>query len=54
MNGRAWTFNPQILPLKQYLLADITAACNTPYGKAGRDYMASLAKVHLKQRGWES
>lgn len=30
----------------------MTAACNTMYAKLGRDYMTSLAKVHLKLRGW--
>lgn len=30
----------------------IQASVATPYGKAGRDYMASLARVHLSVRGW--
>ncbi|KAH7434707.1 hypothetical protein KP509_06G031400 [Ceratopteris richardii] len=31
----------------------ILAACRTPYGLRSGDYMASLAKVHCKCRGWE-
>jgi hypothetical protein len=33
-------------------MPDMRAACNTLYAKAGRDYMTSLAKVHMKLRGW--
>lgn len=31
----------------------IVGACRTQYGKASGDYMASLAAVHAKRRGWE-
>ncbi|KAF5825618.1 hypothetical protein DUNSADRAFT_8091 [Dunaliella salina] len=31
---------------------DILAACATPYGQLSDDYMAALARVHLRQRGW--
>ncbi len=33
---------------RQYIEASVA----TPYGKAGRDYMTSLARVHLLVRGW--
>lgn len=35
-----------------HTFADMTAACKTKYAQLGRDYMVSLAKVHLKLRGW--
>lgn len=31
----------------------IVKACNSMYGRASGDYMASLAAVHAKRRGWE-
>lgn len=30
----------------------IQASVATPYGKAGRDFMTSIARVHLSVRGW--
>jgi hypothetical protein len=29
------------------------AAAKSAYGKRSGDYMAALADVHLKRRGWE-
>eukprot|EP00983_Pelagomonas_calceolata_P051670 1142510-Pelagomonas_calceolata.AAC.1 len=31
---------------------DILRACATPYAQLSDDYMAALARVHLRQRGW--
>lgn len=31
----------------------IVKACQSMYGKASGDYMASLAAVHAKRRGWQ-
>jgi hypothetical protein len=32
--------------------AAMRAAVQTPYGQRSGDYMASLAVVHCKRRGW--
>jgi len=32
--------------------AAIEAAVSTPYGAGSGDYMAALAAVHCKRRGW--
>ncbi len=34
--------------------AAITAAVATPYARLSGDYMAALARVHCKRRGWEA
>lgn len=34
--------------------AAITAAVATPYARLSGDYMAALARVHCKGRGWEA
>ena len=31
----------------------VVAACQSLYGRGSGDYMASLAAVHAKRRGWQ-